>query len=94
MLRIVKMTFREDEIQAFFKIFSEIKPKIEAFPGCSKVDLVQDIHDPKVIMTHSIWTGPEALEAYRSSELFKSTWVRTKPLFEERAMAWSVEKIA
>jgi len=93
MLRIVKMTFKPEHLETFFEIFETSKPKIEAFPGCEKVDLVQDIHDERVVMTHSIWDDPSSLEAYRNSELFKSTWAKTKVLFDDRPEAWSVEKI-
>ena len=93
MIRIVKMTFKTEMINDFITVFENAKPKIEAFPGCSKVDLIQDINDLRIIMTHSIWDGPEALEAYRHSELFKSTWAKTKILFDDKPQAWSVEKI-
>jgi len=89
----VKMTFKTELINDFIAVFENAKPKIEAFPGCSKVDLIQDINDPRIIMTHSIWDGPEALEEYRHSELFKSTWAKTKILFDDKPQAWSVEKI-
>ncbi len=93
MLRIVKMTFKEELLEEFLRIFEVSKPKIEAFPGCSKVELVQDLNAPCTLMTHSIWEGPEALEAYRNSDLFKATWAKTKVLFDDRPEAWSVEKI-
>jgi quinol monooxygenase YgiN len=94
MIRIVKMTFKTEKIDEFIAVFENAKPKIEAFPGCTKVDLIQDINDPRIIMTQSIWDGPEALEAYRKSELFNSTWAKTKVLFDDKPQAWSVEKIS
>jgi len=87
------MTFKKELLEEFLHIFEISKPKIEAFPGCLKVDLVQDIKEPCTLMTHSIWEGPEALEAYRNSELFKATWAKTKVLFDGKPEAWSVEKI-
>jgi len=33
------------------------------------------------------------LEAYRQSELFKNVWSKTKPLFNDKPQAWSVDKI-
>lgn len=93
MIRIVKMTFKLALIEDFIEIFEAAKPKIEAFPGCSSVDLIQDINDECIIMTYSKWNSPEDLENYRNSELFKSTWAKTKVLFDAKPEAWSVEKI-
>ena len=93
MIRIVKMTFKTEMIDQFIEVFEGAKPKIEALPGCSKVDLIQEINDPRIIKTQSIWESPEALEEYRHSELFKSTWAKTKILFDDKPQAWSLEKI-
>lgn len=93
MQRVVKMTFKEETLDDFIAIFEASKPKIEAFPGCAKVDLVQDINDARILMTLSVWDNPQALESYRNSTLFKETWAKTKVLFDARPEAWSVEKI-
>jgi heme-degrading monooxygenase HmoA len=53
--------------------------------------LLRFTDDPRVLFTLSIWENPEALEAYRRSELFQNTWAKTKALFAEKAEAWSVE---
>jgi heme-degrading monooxygenase HmoA len=34
-----------------------------------------------VCTTHSRWRDAEALEAYRASDLFRTTWRAVKPLF-------------
>ena len=91
LIRIVKMTFREDAIAAFQKIFDERKERIAAAPGCASVELLRD---GNVFFTYSIWEGEAALEAYRNSELFISTWSLVKPLFLTKADAWSVRKVA
>jgi heme-degrading monooxygenase HmoA len=44
-----------------------------------------------MLFTLSIWDDETALEAYRQSELFQTTWAKTKVLFAEKAEAWSVE---
>ena len=93
MTRIVKMTFQSERIPDFLKIFEEAKPKIEAMAGCHGVELVRVIDQPEVLMTISEWDGPDALEGYRNSELFKSTWAKTKIHFSDRPEAWSVAKI-
>ena len=46
------------------------------------------------MFTISHWDSEAALELYRQSELFKFTWAKTKPLFEEKAQAWSLLNIS
>lgn len=89
--RIVKMSFREDGIEAFKEIFAESKDKIRAFPGNRHVELLQDISNPGIFFTYSKWESAQALENYRGSELFESTWAQTKALFNDKPLAWSTE---
>lgn len=94
MIRLVKMTFRPENTGAFEKLFNEVKDTIREFPGCLHVELLQDMNRPEIYFTRSIWESENALEAYRKSELFASTWARTKALFMENAEAWSTEVVA
>jgi len=41
--------------------------------------------------TYSKWEKESDLETYRNSELFKGVWATTKPMFEAKANAWSVD---
>lgn len=91
--RIVKMTFRAEDVSTFQAVFAEAKDHIRAFPGCTHLRLWQDQTDERIFFTYSHWSGPEALEQYRHSDLFKTTWAKTKPLFAERAQAWSVNEL-
>lgn len=91
--RVVKMTFREDEIQSFEQIFAESAALIESFEGCGEVKLMRDISHNNVFFTLSKWQTEEHLQIYRSSILFKTTWARVKPLFSEKAEAWSLLNI-
>jgi len=91
--RLVKMTFRHDEVDNFKSIFTSVQPKIAAFDGCSGVRLMQDILHPYIFFTISLWDRHEDLEAYRDSELFKTTWKKTKLLFDAKPEAWSVNEI-
>lgn len=93
MIRIVKMKFRPEEIEKFKSIFRSKKGFIAAMPGCRGVELLQDIHDPCLFMTYSIWDGPEFLENYRQSDLFNEVWAQTKVLFVEKPNAWSLVQI-
>ncbi|HNV98658.1 MAG TPA: antibiotic biosynthesis monooxygenase [Chitinophagales bacterium] len=92
-IRIVKMTFEPSGVEKFIEIFSGAQHLIEAFPGCKGVDLTRDVLQPNVFITISIWDTVASLDAYRHSELFTTTWAKTKILFAERPHAWSVEKI-
>jgi quinol monooxygenase YgiN len=91
--RIVKMTFMENRTEAFLEIFSSSKEKIRAFKGCLSLELLQDVQDPRIFMTHSTWESEAALEAYRQSALFKTTWAKTKTLFADKAEAHSLQKL-
>lgn len=92
--RIVRMRFREEEVENFLEVFESSKNKIRNFEGCRHLELWQHQDEPTEIYTYSIWDHPNALEKYRVSDLFKSTWAKTKPLFREKAKAWSVRLIS
>ncbi|WP_234735875.1 putative quinol monooxygenase [Tellurirhabdus bombi] len=93
LVRIVRMSFQEDQITAFLAIFNASKPKIRSFPGCRHLELLRDLDQPHCFVTYSHWETPEALDAYRQSDLFRTTWAATKKLFSARATAFSVEKL-
>lgn len=92
LIRIVKLSFKPENIPSFERIFETSKKGILAFEGCSLVELYQDLSDPCTFFTYSHWEGEEALEGYRNSEFFREVWGRTKTLFAQRAQAWSVER--
>lgn len=83
------MTFREEEIDNFLKLFNSKKEKIRAFPGCTYLELWSDTNDPRVYCTYSFWEKEEDLENYRNSELFKDVWSKTKVLFDDKPIAHS-----
>ena len=91
LIRIVRMTFEEDKVSLFKKVFGENKEKIRSFPGCMHLELHRDADNPAIWATYSIWTGKEALENYRQSELFKQVWKQTKALFAGKPQAFSHE---
>lgn len=84
LIRLVRMTFRPDEVQTFLSIFDDSSPRIRAFPGCHHLELWQDTSFPNILTTMSRWEDEAALERYRASGLFTGTWARTKPLFASR----------
>ena len=89
LIRTVRMTFRPDELATFFALFDEVAPKIRAFEGCHHLELWEDARYPNILSTYSLWTDAEALDAYRHSELFRSTWAKTKLLFAAPTVAHS-----
>ncbi len=90
--RIVKMTFREESVDTFLRdVFEHSKDRIRAFPGCRHMELLRNLHQPNILFTLSHWDDEAALEAYRQSELFQTTWAKTKIHFAGKAEAWTVE---
>lgn len=86
------MVFHEQNVQEFLEIFNSSKLKIRNFDGCHHLELMRDVMHGNVFYTLSQWESSEALENYRQSELFKSTWAKTKVLFSDKPMAFSLEK--
>ncbi|GAB4335608.1 MAG: antibiotic biosynthesis monooxygenase [Flammeovirgaceae bacterium] len=93
LIRIVRMTFQTEKVQDFLEIFENSKEKIRAFEGCQHLELLQDKNAPNVFMTYSYWNDENALEKYRQSELFQTTWNRTKALFSDKPMAFSAHSL-
>lgn len=90
LIRIVKMTFQEEQIAAFLEIFQGSKLKIRTFEGCQHLELLQDASQKHIFYTYSHWQSEEHLERYRHSELFTEVWARTKALFAQKAQASSM----
>ena len=93
-IRIVKMSFKEDEIQNFLKIFELQKKHIASFEGCSHVSLLNDTNEKNVFFTYSYWEDEAALERYRNSDFFNNIWSEVKLKFNKKPEAWSLEKYA
>lgn len=94
LIRYVRMTFQADKVSEFEEIFNGSKHKIRAMQGCQHLELMRDINQPNIYMTHSHWESETDLNNYRDSELFKTTWAKTKVLFAEKPLAFSVESIS
>ena len=93
LIRIVRLSFREDKVGDFLANFETIKQQIRNSPGNRLLELYRDVDHPSVFFTYSYWDGPESLEAYRKSALFNEVWTYTKSLFAEKPMAWSTERL-
>lgn len=88
--RIVMMYFQPEKLDEFLTLFESTKSGIRNFPGCNHLELWEDINHPGRLFTYSYWETEQALEIYRNSSLFKTTWAKTKVLFKEKPQAWSV----
>ncbi len=93
LIRVVRMTFRPEEVPAFLENFEKHKILIRNFPGCRHLELWQDENQKNIFVTYSHWESEAALNQYRDSQLFKSVWSFTKTLFSEKPQAWSTKKI-
>ncbi|WP_299129277.1 antibiotic biosynthesis monooxygenase [uncultured Winogradskyella sp.] len=94
LVRIVKLSFEPSKIEKFLINFEANKEKIRAFEGCSFLELYRDKNMPNIFFTYSYWNSEDDLNTYRHSELFKDVWSKTKPLFNAKPEAWSVNKLA
>ena len=94
LVRVVKMTFRDDAVDLFKALFESRKQQIRSFEGCTHLELWQDRLHPHTFFTYSHWINAEALDAYRHSAFFEDTWNQTKQLFAARPEAWSVNPVS
>jgi len=92
-VRIVKMSFDELHIETFLENFHLNKEHIRNFKGCCLLELYRDKTNSNIFFTYSYWNSEADLEVYRHSELFKNVWCKTKPLFNAKPEAWSVDKV-
>ncbi|MBT8238510.1 MAG: antibiotic biosynthesis monooxygenase, partial [Croceitalea sp.] len=88
LVRIVKLTFKPENISSFEQIFEETKLNIRNFEGCRLLELYQEMDNPAVFFTYSYWDHAQSLDSYRQSEFFKKVWSRTKILFAAKPEAW------
>ena len=92
-VRIVKMSFKADKIDAFLTNFNDNKEKIRNTKGCSLLELYRDQTNLNIFFTYSYWETEQDLENYRNSDLFINVWTKTKVLFNDKPKAWSVDKV-
>lgn len=93
LIRIVRMTFHPDAVDTFLTHFDRAAPEIRRFPGCMHLELWQEVEFPNRCTTYSRWRDEKALDAYRDSDLFRSTWRAVKPLFAAPPRAFSSRRL-
>lgn len=92
-IRIVKMSFHEENIPKFLENFDSIKDKIRGAAGNRFLELYQDKNNPSIFFTYSYWESESDLENYRKSAFFDEVWSFTKKLFNDKPEAWSMNKV-
>lgn len=92
-IRIVKMSFHAEHVDAFLENFEQVKNKIRSSDGNRLLELYRDKNNPEIFFTYSYWESEQDLENYRHSELFNEVWTFTKKLFNDKPEAWSVDSL-
>ena len=92
--RLVKLTFQADKTDEFIAIFEASKDKIRAMSGCQHVELLRDATTSNIFFTLSLWDTEGSLNVYRQSDLFRTTWAKTKVLFSDKPAAWTTTMIS
>ncbi len=92
-IRIVKMTFKEDFVTIFLKNLNGRKEKIRNFEGCHYLQVLQDKNNPNIIFSHSHWDDEAALNKYRYSDFFAETWTFSKKGFAAKPEAWTLNNL-
>lgn len=87
------MSFHAEHIPTFLENFEKVKNNIRNFKGCQFLELYRDKSNTDIFFTYSYWDSETDLENYRHSELFENVWAETKILFNDKPVAWSVDKI-
>ncbi|MBC7523544.1 MAG: antibiotic biosynthesis monooxygenase [Flavobacterium sp.] len=93
LVRIVKLSFHQQNIPTFLENFEVMKSHIKNSTGNRLLELYQDQNNPSVFFTYSYWETEQDLENYRKSALFDEVWSFTKKLFNDKPEAWSVNKL-
>ena len=92
--RLVKLSFQPEHTATFVDIFETSKAAIRQMPGCLHLELLRDTAAPHVFFTLSHWASEADLNAYRHSDLFQTTWAKTKVLFNDKPQAWSTQVVS
>ncbi|MDA0378120.1 MAG: antibiotic biosynthesis monooxygenase [Bacteroidetes bacterium] len=88
------MEFAPENVDAFLELFHSVSDAIRAVDGCHELTLLQDLDHPGRMTTYSLWEDEAALDSYRDSDLFRSTWARTKMMFIARPSEASYRIVA
>jgi quinol monooxygenase YgiN len=90
-VRIVRMHFKKENVEAFLHLFNSNRNAIGSVEGCTHLELLQDADHPESFATISHWNDIRYLQQYRESELFKNVWRNVKVLFSKPAEAFTLK---
>ena len=90
--RIVTLTISPVHKSEFVQLFDDTAQSIRSCDGCMHLELWQDISYPNVFQTYSLWRDESSLDSYRNSDLFLTTWKKTKAMFAGPPVARSFTK--
>jgi quinol monooxygenase YgiN len=91
--RVVKLSIQPHMVESFMKIFHENKMTILNAQGLNNLDLFADQNDGTIMFTISHWENEECIQMYRDSEYFRNLWSQLKPLFNNKAEAWTLNPL-
>lgn len=91
--RIVRLSIAPVHKDYFITLFNATYESIRHYKGCHHLELWEDTREAEVLITLSKWENEDALDDYRSSDLFKSTWSKVKPLFSAPPFAFSMKRL-
>jgi quinol monooxygenase YgiN len=92
-VRVVELKIEKEKLPLALEKLEAIAPKVRVMEGCSYLEISNGIKDKGMILTYSHWSSIDALNAYRSSEIFRNFWGDIKKLFAEPARAWSLDPL-
>lgn len=91
--RLVKLSLQPEKADEFEAIFYQTQALIEGFDGCQTTTLFKVTGKESQYFTISYWRSEQDLENYRASALFNSVWSKVKPLFAEKAEAFTLNSV-
>jgi quinol monooxygenase YgiN len=93
MIRVVKLTFKEEFCNDFLEFISGYQQEIRGRSGCQSLDFLRDRSNPCIFFTYSVWSQESDLDAYRESDLFQTVWSQVKTWFDSKPEAWSLNSL-
>lgn len=91
--RIVMLNFQPNKVAEFLEIFTQNKQLLAKSNGCIRLEIFESTSDNDTYFTISNWQSEEHLERYRQSDIFKEIWSKVKPLFNNKAQAWTLKTL-
>ena len=84
---------KQSEVETFKTYFDTVCETIRHQDGCTLLQAWQEVSDPSVFFTYSVWNSADDLENYRNSAFFLQFWKTVKPWFADKAEVWTFDKI-